>query len=191
MQYTPYRLPFFIMVLTLLSGCISTPQMAKYNSNINHKYPPISVFYAEPSQQLKDECVVFSQSILQNCLEDQSSRQTYVVALREAQLFEKVFHANDDNPFQVDIAVVDLHAEDASDIAKGALSGASLMLIPLQQSHDVKLEVKVYFYDRIIKQYIYRLPYVTNAFFADRLSRGRARLYPVVGVLLYCRSAKR
>lgn len=163
MQIKPYQLTFFIAMLALLSGCITVPKMAKYNSNIDNKYPPISVFYAEPSQQLRDECLAFdNESILQYCRENKVSRNTYVLGLREAQLFEEVFYANKDNPFQLEIAAVDLQAEEASDFLKGAISGASLMLIPLQQAHEVKVEMSLYFYDRKIKKYTYQLPYVTT-----------------------------
>ncbi|WP_299491902.1 hypothetical protein [uncultured Shewanella sp.] len=163
MQYTSYRLPFFIMLLTLLSGCISTPQMAKYNSNINHKYPPISVFYAEPSHVLKEECLAFeNESMFQYCRENQIGSDRYWQALKQMQLFEDVGFSDKDNAFYLTFSTVSLMSDNAADMVKAALSGASLMLLPMQHEHQVKAEVSLYFYDRKIKQYTYQLPYVTT-----------------------------
>lgn len=155
----------FTTLLALLSGCSSTPkvEVASYDTNQEYKFPLLSVFYDDPSEVLNTQCTDFNAtSAFQYCYHNEFSTQYYWQALDNSNMFEDVLFAEKESDFKLAIATVSLQSESVGDITQAAISGASLLLIPMTNEQEVRAEVSLYWRDFKIKQYDYQLPYVTK-----------------------------
>lgn len=154
-----------------LGGCASTSSniQAEYDTNTEAKFPELSVFYDDPSQRLRQECLSFdAQSALHYCSENTVDTLYYWKAFEQSNMFDDVSFADKDAEFKVAISTVSLLNETAGDLTNAVVSGASLLLIPMTSESEVRAEVSLYWRDVKLKQFTYQLPHVnTVSLFSD------------------------
>lgn len=152
------------VVATLLVGCGATPNnhVADYETNVAFKYPPISVFYDSPSETLKQQCHAFNQKALSYCSENNIESIYFWQDLKTTGMFEDVYYADRDSEFKIAFATVGMHSENAGDITKAALAGATLLLVPMTTEQEIRVEVGIYWRNIKVKQYDYQLPYIST-----------------------------
>ena len=157
--------------LLLVNGCASTstPVKAEYDAEMEFPFPELSVFYDDPSAELSEQCVIFSaQSALHYCAENTVNTSHYWQALRQSKMFDEVTFADKEAEFKVAISTVNLKNETAGDITQAAISGASLLLIPMTYESEMRAEVSLYWRDVKLKQYQYQLPHISKvSLFSD------------------------
>lgn len=173
-------LPLVFMLL----GCATTSsplQLAKYQTNLAYQYPPISIFFDDISPELANECRHFNDSsALNHCRVNAFEPELFWQSFEKTNLFNQVNFAGSDDPYQVVIATATLDGETAQELSQSVLSGASLLLIPMENKQLVKAEVSIYWKNLKLRQYQYELAHVkktslfndarqTDADFSDRL----------------------
>lgn len=157
---------FIAILLSALSlqGCnTQNIKRVEYKQDIVYKYPAISLYNKYPSPELEKECVEFDkESVLHHCNGEQLDFPSIRQALEGSNLFQKVNLGDSNTDYSVSITALGFNLEDASELANAAISGASLLLIPLQTSRDIKSEFQVRWRGHPIKQYAYDLPLVNS-----------------------------
>lgn len=152
-----------VAMLSFLSGCKSTDKTvtANYDSNIRDKYPAISIFHGVPSDDLNDECKSFdNESSLNHCYINEIDTPLFQEHFNESMLFENVLFADENTEYSIAIATTNLDKETTSKRAMTALSNASLLLTPIKNTHDINIEVSIFWQSIKIKQYKYKLPHI-------------------------------
>lgn len=165
MHRTFKNILILIPLLVLISGCASTKKtvIATYDSSINYNYPEISIFYDNPSEILKNECQSFAEeSTLNHCYINEIDTPLYKRVFERSKLFENVLLADESTEYSITIATTSLDKETASELSMAALSGASLLLIPMINEQNINVEVSVFWQNIKIKQYDYQLPHISK-----------------------------
>ncbi len=128
------------------------------------RYPGISLFYKHLSDDLEQECAEFqSRSMLHHCSEGEFHLSNLQQALTQSGAFQQVTIAGDHNEFQVMVSTVVLDQESGSEIGNAALSGATLMLVPIKIEKTIRAEVVITWQNLPIKRYDYTLPFNYSA----------------------------
>ncbi|MGI2259936.1 hypothetical protein [Shewanella sp. GXUN23E] len=157
--------------VALLGGCASTKNenLKTFDTNLANKYPPLAVFWGRPSASLQQECQAFAaSSVMKMCNENLVDVNLFYRSFMASQVFEKVTLGDETSDYNLAISTVHFSDEDAGDIAKGALAGATLLLVPVDMKQHTKAEVTVYWRDWPLKVYHYELPFVhTMQLFTD------------------------
>lgn len=150
-------------------GCASSPSIEKLatNQDVEIKYPPVSVFWMAPSDDMRSECVKYDESsMLKHCTLNNFNNSAVGDALRDSNLFESVRLADKNNDYAVVINTLTLVSEDGGDFANALVSGVSLFVVPMVLDMSVKSEVTLFWRGVPIKQYSYDFPLaVTNSLF--------------------------
>lgn len=160
---TKIRKHVALLVCLFLVGCSIKPAPeASYNTNIEQRFPPVSVYQSPPSQQLVEQCDAYKKAISQSCNIRTFALERYQQSLNDSEMFDQALIADPNAEYKIAIATVLLHQDELGDIPKGLLSGMTLMLVPLTEEQEVRAEVSVYWHKLKIKQYDYQLPYVSQ-----------------------------
>ncbi|MGB0835679.1 MAG: hypothetical protein ACPGR2_14305 [Psychrobium sp.] len=166
------RLLLLSGTIALATGCASTTktELATYDKHVDYQMPAVSIYHTKLSSELKSKCQRFAdESVLNHCRINKVSTRQYSKQFKDTNLFEDVHFANDNIEYSIAIATASMDSETAGEISRAALSGASLMLIPMTNSMDVDAEVSVYWRNFKIKQYDYKLPYISSiSLFSDK-----------------------
>ena len=127
-------------------------------------YPPVSLFYKYPSESLDSECRAFDdQSLLHHCVSNQFDIRTLQHALEQSGKFQQVALADDNAPYQVLTSIAVLDQESGGELGNAALSGATLMMVPLVMEKTLRAEVVVTWQELPIKLYDYTIPFEFSA----------------------------
>ena len=165
-QYNNVRLAGVLFAfLFALSGCATTENhnLAEFESNDKGSLPEISFFYSWPSDALRNECRQFDESsVMNHCLINNISGYEYFDSLRRTKMFQKVKLADEQTEYQVEYATAWMHGENAADISKAAVAGATLLMVPVSMEKQIKAEVNVYWRGKVIEQLTYDLPHVST-----------------------------
>ncbi|WP_435276320.1 hypothetical protein ACMAZF_04765 [Psychrobium sp. nBUS_13] len=154
-----------VSLIAIVAGCATThsPQIAVYNKKVDFQLPPIAVFANQLSKDLQKNCQAFAdESALNYCRINQVDTSHYTTQFTDSKLFSQVHEANDSIEYSIAIATASLDNESAGEISQAALSGLSLLLIPMTNEMNVQAQVSIYWRNLKIKQYDYDLPYVSQ-----------------------------
>ncbi|MGB1296753.1 MAG: hypothetical protein ACPG8A_00695 [Psychrobium sp.] len=166
------RLLLLTGIIALLTSCASTTKtkLAAYDKHVDYQMPAVSIYHTKLSSELKDKCQNFAEeSVLNHCHINKVSTRQYSKQFKDTNLFEEVHFANDNIEYSIAISTASMDSETAGEISQAALSGASLLLVPMTNSMDVDAEVSVYWRNFKIKQYEYQLPYTSSiSLFSDK-----------------------
>ncbi|PCO06023.1 hypothetical protein AWR36_008505 [Microbulbifer flavimaris] len=122
-------------------------------------YPPVSLFYKHPSDQLREECAAFrARSLLHHCNENAFDLTGLHKALSESGKFQQLSLAQNEQAYQALISIAVLDEESGKEIGNAALSGATLMMLPIVMEKTLRAEVVVTWAELPIKRYDYTLP---------------------------------
>jgi len=155
----------FAALLLFISGCVSTNKtvIASYDLSTNYSYPEISIYSESPSSELKNKCQKFAEkSTFNHCYMNEIDTPLYKRFFDESKLFRNVSLAGKNTEYAITIATTNLDQETASELSMAALSGASLMLIPMINEQKINVEISVFWQSIQIKQYNYQLPHITQ-----------------------------
>ena len=141
-----YRLTLLFAFL-LLSGCQST-RVSKRDAvpaiSPSAEFPALALYTPLPSKALFKECDEFDQaSVMQHCRLNHLDASVYLDAFRKSRAFYQVDAMSRELDYQLEISTALLNQESAADLSKAALSGASLLLIPMTTESQVKTELKL------------------------------------------------
>lgn len=146
-----------------LIGCTTTtkpkihPEKNVYADVI---WPEVSLFYKEPSEELRNRCIEFhNASVLQQCDMSFLKLNYELEQFKNSNYFADVTFADSNSDYVIAFTQAKFLKEDAGDIAKGALAGATLMLVPITQDQDVVVEVAIMWRGIIIREMAYEFAY--------------------------------
>ncbi len=156
-----------------LAGCATTNEfvVVDYNTILEEKLPPISVYYQNPTDELNQFCDAYdSQSVLHDCATNIIDLENFYNEFNQSNLFERVYYAEQDVDFKVLISTANYSHSSGVDIGKAALAGATLLLAPITSDQDIKIDVAVTWKDHLIHRFQSDIPFTTNAnlFTADQ-----------------------
>jgi len=152
-------------LLIIIAGCSTTqtPPIARYDADVNYQFPTISVYNNQLSKHLQQRCQTFiEESSLNHCQINSIETQLYLNEFSKSKLFEGTYLAKDEVEYSIAIATASLDTETVGDISQAALSGASLLLIPMTNEMTVETQVSVYWRNIKIKQYDYQFPHISS-----------------------------
>lgn len=144
-----------------LSACVSNQYtLGDYNAEQQEKFPPIAVFRMQPSAEFHEQCEAFNrESALQHCRMNPLGLQYYQAELQKSDLFHGVGYADRQMPYRLAIAAALYNRETAGEIAGAAVSGLTLMLMPMKSELVLEVQASLNWYDHTLKEYRYQLPY--------------------------------
>ncbi len=123
-------------------------------------WPEVSLFYKEPSDQLRSRCTEFNKySVLQHCDMTLLKLDYELEQFQKSNYFADVKFSDRDIDFAIAITQANFLDESAGGIANAALTGATLLLVPFTQHHDVVVEVAIFWRGNVIRQMEYELTY--------------------------------
>ena len=148
-----------------MAGCATThsSQVAVYNKQVDFQLPPVAIYANQLSKDLQENCQAFAnESVLNYCRINQIDTAYYTAQFVDSTLFSQVHEADDSTEYSIAVATASLDSESAGEISQAALSGLSLLLIPMTNEMNVQAQVSIYWRNLKIKQYDYDLPYVSQ-----------------------------
>lgn len=147
----------------LLGACASHPG-PQVSRQAVPDYPPVSLFYKHLSESLDSECRAFDdQSLLHHCVSNQFDIRTLQRALEQTGKFQQVALADENAPYQLLTSIAVLDQESGGELGNAALSGATLMMVPLVMEKTLRAEVVVTWQELPIKTYSYTIPFEFSA----------------------------
>ncbi|WP_295802424.1 hypothetical protein [uncultured Microbulbifer sp.] len=127
-------------------------------------YPPVSLFYKHPSDSLDSECRAFDgQSLLHHCNSNRFDLHALQQNLEQSGKFQQVSLADNAAQYQVLTSIAVLDQETGDELGNAALSGATLMMLPMVTKKTLRAEVVVTWQQLPIKQYNYTIPFEFSA----------------------------
>ena len=149
---------------TLLLGACATQSIDGTSSQAEPDYPPVSLFYKYLSDGLDEECRAFSeQSLLHHCVSNPFDLRLLQQDLQQTGKFLDVSLADAEAQYQVHTSIAVLDQESGEELGNAALSGATLMLLPLIMEKTLRAEVAVTWHQLPIKRYEYTVPFEYSA----------------------------
>lgn len=155
------RIFLFAAMALLLSACATQPATSPASTRQPlPDFPPLSLFYKHPSEDLNSECEKFrAQSVLHHCNDNQFDLRSLQKALSESAKFQQVALASDDSEYQALVSIAVLDQESGSELGNAALSGATLMMLPMVMEKTIRAEVVITWHEVAIKKYDYSIPF--------------------------------
>lgn len=152
-------------LLLLLTACAGhqarTPEQQLPGGIV---YPPLSLFYKHPSDQLRQECASFrARSLLHHCNENAFDLTGLHKALSESGKFQQLALAQNEQDYQALISIAVLDEESGTEIGNAALSGATLMMLPIAMEKTIRAELVVTWREIPIRTYDYSIPFRFSA----------------------------
>ncbi len=151
----------FIIVVLSLAACSSTNQMiiAEYEANPDIKIPPISVFRNSPSDVFYDECKDFdAKSLLHHCELNRLDLLKFSKQLKATSAFDDVLFADKDVGYRLLVTSGSYNFEGGEELGSAVVSGATLMMLPVVVSANIKLDVALYWYEYELRNFNYDIP---------------------------------
>ncbi|GAA6167263.1 hypothetical protein NBRC116591_10730 [Sessilibacter corallicola] len=150
----------------LLAGCATNNQfvVAEYEKIVEEKFPPISVYYQTPPDELRQFCNVYKEkSALHDCFTNIIDLENFYDEFNDSKLFENVYYAEKDVDFKVLISTANYYHSSGADLGRAAIAGATLLLAPLTNPQDIKVEAAITWKDHVIQRYQYDIPFTAKA----------------------------
>lgn len=120
--------------------------------------PPVTVFYRRASTDFQQACDTFDQqSITHHCQSNEMTLEQLQAALVATGRFADVLRADDDVPFRLSFALLDYDHENAAEIGSAALSGATLLVLPMHISRELKVEASLSWFGQLLKTYTFSI----------------------------------
>ena len=149
---------------TLLLGACATQPTDDTSPLAEPDYPPISLFYKHLSDSLDHECRTFSeQSLLHHCVSNPFELRMLQQDLQHTGKFRDVLLADAEAQYQVHTSIAVLDQESGGELGNAALSGATLMILPLVMQKTLRAEIAVTWHQLPIKRYEYTVPFEYSA----------------------------
>ncbi|BFM13934.1 hypothetical protein R50073_01170 [Maricurvus nonylphenolicus] len=152
----------FLCICFFLVGCSVTNefQVATYETAVERKYPPISVFHSSPIESFVDECQTFDKaSIMQTCNLRAVNLGAFQKALKNSGMFADVLYADRDVGYRIVLSSASYVKEDAADIGSAALAGATLLVAPVQVTSNIKVNASLKWHDVLLETVEVELPF--------------------------------
>ncbi len=156
-----FKHTLLVASLLTLGACVPKENLkpVEFVRNTEQPYPALSIYSKLPSAELASECKEYDgRSLIHHCLLDQYDITEIMTALSDTRLFQKVDLANQNNDYSLSISSATYNLEDAGELTSAVAAGASLFVIPMTTTRDVKLELDLAWRGISIKQYRYELP---------------------------------
>lgn len=150
----------------LLQGCATTNQLslAHFISNPDDKFPIVTVFLKTPTDQFRDECEAFdNRSLLHHCHTNTLDLMKFRSHLKNAGVFEDVMFADDEVSYRILLTTGIYNEENGHEFGSAFVSGATLMMLPLIDSVQIKVDASLYWYGYELQRYQYDIPFETRA----------------------------
>ena len=146
-----------------LAGC-ATPQapqvMPAKNTEFDVLWPAVSLFPKAPSGALIERCEAFKKaSALNECGLRIRTLDHELAQLQDSGFFAEVRSADESLDYAIAITKTRFSPGSVDDLAKAALAGATLMMLPLTLSGEVVVEVMILWRDIPINQLTYEFPF--------------------------------
>jgi hypothetical protein len=123
-------------------------------------WPEVSLFYKEPSEELRNRCIEFhAASALQRCDINLLKLNYEFDQLKESRYFADVKFSDKNTDFAIAITQASFLDESAGGLVNAAVTGATLLLVPLTQQYDVAVEVAILWRGNVIREMEYDLVY--------------------------------
>jgi len=127
-----------------LASCVSTESVENRSAASEPDLPAITLFRSDLSDALRQDCSAYrSQSMLHYCEENHYDINTLANTLKDTGRFERVSYGRAPVDYQVFISSTTKHQDDAKRFANAVVSGASLMLIPMQMEMVLNTEFTI------------------------------------------------
>ena len=153
-----YRNLFLAIVLMSAYGCVKneTVKPVEFDNSTIYKLPPIAVYMKRPSPELDEDCKEYNKkSIWYECRMNFFDIAKIKTALQYTDMFQQVAWADKRIDYSLSIATAAYQSDDAEDLTSAALAGASLFILPIQTTLDIKSEFVLYWRDFELKRYAY------------------------------------
>lgn len=144
-----------------LLACATTPSPQARDTAVTgatnletNQLPAVSVFFQRPSSEFLAKCQAFEQrSLLHHCRFTAPPLEKLRTAIEAQGLFAEVRRADDDIPYRLSFSVADFNEETAAEVGSAALSGATLLILPMRQTKDVRVEAKLYWFNQLLSRF--------------------------------------
>ncbi|SHF92340.1 hypothetical protein SAMN04487965_2963 [Microbulbifer donghaiensis] len=148
----------------LLSACAANQPNEQGRRPGGPEYPPVSLFYKYLSEELRLECNQFSsRSVLHHCVDNQFDLTSLKHALSRSGSFLQVALGQKEQDYQLLASIAVLDEETGGEIGNAALSGATLMMLPIVMEKTIRAEIVVTWKEVPIKRYDYTIPFEYSA----------------------------
>lgn len=148
-----------------LIGCATTNQVteAEYNTLPGERFPATAIYYQKPGGEFQNECTEFAKlSLLHHCTMNDFDLSKVHIELSNTELFEGVGYAQDDLDYHLLIGVAGYNRESGEDLGNAVISGATLMLVPMTTSIQLKVDALLLWNGEPLKRYQYEIPFETS-----------------------------
>lgn len=116
--------------------------------------PAVSVFFQRPSGEFLSQCREFEQrSVVHHCRFTSPPLEKLRASLDAQGVFAEVRRADDDVPFRLSFSIADFNEETAGEIGNAALSGATLLVLPMRQTKEVRIEARLYWFTQLLSTF--------------------------------------
>ncbi len=150
----------------LLTGIIFLTACANNNpygdgaaNGVMADLPNTGIFYAQPSDSLKDECLEFKdQSLLHYCKGNAFTLNEVADALEASGRFIGMHPRNFNPDYRILISSAAFQIDDANSMTNAIVSGASLMLVPMKVETTIKAEFTIMWRGNVVDHFSDEIP---------------------------------
>ncbi len=150
----------------LLSGVIFLTACANNNpygdgaaNGVIADLPDTAIFYAQPSESLRDECLEFKdQSLLHYCKGNAFTLNELADALEASGRFRDLSPRNFNPDYRILITSAAFQIDDANSMTNAIVSGASLMLVPMKVETTLKAEFTIMWRGHVVDHFSDEIP---------------------------------
>jgi len=153
------------LLLLILAGCTTPNQfeVAEYNQLLDNPHPPLSIYRYQNNPEFREECHAYDQqSILHHCILDQLSFSKIQSEFIESGQFQQVNLGGNQSDYQLYLSIAGYNHEGGEEIGQAALAGATLLLLPMSVSANIKVDALLSWQGFELKRYRYDLPFTSN-----------------------------
>lgn len=160
------RIILVLLLAVVAQGCATTNQvsLAHFVSNPDEKLPVVTVFLKTPTDQFSEDCQAFdSRSRQHHCHTNTLDLMKLRSHLQHAGVFEDVIFADDEVSYRLLLTTGIYNNDSGRKFGNALLSGATLTMLPLIDTQQIKVEASVYWYGFELQNYQYDIPFETRA----------------------------
>lgn len=160
------RVLLAILATILVAGCATNNQitLAPFVQDPGDKLPPVTVFLKRPSDTFSADCRAFAdESVLNHCAVNTLNLSKFQQALKQTGAFEDVIFADDEVDYRLLVTTAVYNNGTGEEFGNAVVSGATLMLAPLVDSLQIRVEASLYWYGNELKSFHYDIPFEQRA----------------------------
>ncbi|WP_317930462.1 hypothetical protein [Halioxenophilus sp. WMMB6] len=127
----------------LLAACSTTNEivLANYATDLEQKYPPVSLFLKQPSEELNKDCAAYDKlPLMRECKVNPIPLQQLVDEAQASGLFEETYYTNSNADYQLSITTTYYLGGKVSELGNAILSGLTLMTLPMKKQILIKTD---------------------------------------------------